>query len=149
MTELQGLVSAPGALAAKLVESRKSLLTARAKVGSLKEQEARVDTEKAASSKPVVDVYEESEQCMVCLNVTMIGCNRAEKLIRALVKESVCAVDTVVQQMGYDAVSRLRHVLQRAYLTVSVPLPVALTRVSGVASTSMRRKGERSGDEKE
>lgn len=55
------------------------------------------------------------------------------------------AVDVVVQQMGRDAVNRLRKGLEQTYFTVRVPCLVTLTCVFGVAATSIHWKGERSG----
>lgn len=108
-------------LTAKLAESKKSLKTARAEVALLKEQVERADPEKVDSHKLVAEVCEESKQRLVRLNVAIVGRNRAWKLAHALVTESVNAVDAVVQQLGYDAASRLRQGLERAYSTVRVP----------------------------
>lgn len=68
---------------------------------------AHVRTEKEHSDELVTQVRKESEQRMLHLNVSLIGRNRAEKLTNSLVKKSVNGIDTVVQQLGFDAVSRL------------------------------------------
>lgn len=86
---------------------------------------------------------------MVRLSVALVGRSRAEKLTRLLARESVNAVDAVIQQLGYDAVNRLQEKLGRAYSAVSVTCTVFLTCVSGVATASIRWKGERSEDDGE
>lgn len=58
---------------------------------------------------------------MVRLNVALVARNPAETLTPSLVTESVNDVDAVFQQLRYDAVSRLRQRLRRAYSTVRVP----------------------------
>lgn len=60
----------------------------------------------------------------------------------------VNTIDAVAQQLGYDAVRRLRQGLKRAYSTVRMPCPVALTRFIGVAATIIRWKGDESGNVK-
>lgn len=63
--------------------------------------------------------------------------------------ESVNTVDSLVQQLGYDAMSRLRQGLERAYSTVRGPYPEASTSVSAVVATSVCWKGEGSWDDGE
>lgn len=103
-----------------------------------------MDTEEADSDNPMAEVLEQSEQRMVRFNVALVGHNRAEKLALLQVTESASEVGAVVEQYGHDAVSRLRQGLEKAYSTVRMPCPVTLTRVSRIAATSIRRKGERS-----
>lgn len=67
---------------------------------------------------------------MIRLNVVSVGRNRAERLTRPLVTGSVNAVDCVVQQLNYDAVTRLQQGLERAYSTVRLPCSVVVARVS-------------------
>lgn len=136
-------------LAAKLAEYDKPLDAARAEVASLKETVARIDMEKAEYEKLVAQVREQSKQRMVHLNVALVGRKRTQKLARSLVTKFINAVNAVVQQLGYNAVSWLWRALERPYSTVRVPCTVALTRVSGVAATSMRWKGEESRDVRE
>lgn len=118
-------------------------------MSSLKEQVGRTDTIKADYEKLLAEVCEKPELRMVRLNVSIDDCNQAEKLKAALVTESVNAIDSVVQQLGYKTVSRVRQGLEMAYSTVRVPRPVALTGFSGVAATSIGWKGEARGDGKE
>lgn len=63
--------------------------------------------------------------------------------------ELVIAIHAVVQQLGYDAVSRLQQRLEMAYSFPRVPCLMALTSVFGAAATSILWKGEKSGEEKE
>lgn len=56
---------------------------------------------------------------MVCMNVALIGWNRAEILPRSLVTETVNSIDAIVHQIGHDAVSQLQQALERAYLTIT------------------------------
>lgn len=67
-----------------------------------------MDTEKAEFKKLVAEVREVVEQRMVRLNVVLVRRNLAEKVSRLLVTETAEALDVLVQQLGYDAVSRLR-----------------------------------------
>lgn len=85
------------AFAAKLTESEKSLEAARAEVSSFKEQLARLDTEKADSSKLLVQAREELEMLMLCLSIAIVGRNLAENLTRLLVSESDNEIEAVVQ----------------------------------------------------
>lgn len=86
---------------------------------------------------------------MLQLNFSIVCCNPTEKLTLSLVTESVSAINAVFQQLRHDAVDRLEQGLERAYSTVLVPYPVALTGVFGVAVTIVRWKGEGSGDDGE
>lgn len=67
------------------------------------------------SDKLVVEFCRELEQCMVRLYVAPVRRNPAEKLTRSLVTDSFNAVNNVIEQLGYDAVSRLRQGRERAY----------------------------------
>lgn len=111
----------------------------------MKEQVARADTEKMHSKNLFAEFCEESEQLMVRLNVARDSRNRVEKLTRSLVAESVNAVNSVLQQMAYDTVIQFQERFERTYSTVRVPFPVYLTRVSGVAATSIPWKGKKAG----
>lgn len=125
MTQLKRLVPASDQLAGKFAKSDKSLKTVHAEMALLKEQVARADTNKANSDKLLAQVREESEECMVRLNVAFIGGNRAEKLTLSLVAESVNAFDVVLQQFRYEALIRIQKGLGRAYLTVRMSCVVA------------------------
>lgn len=103
---------------------------------SLKEEVARVDTVGEDSDKLLAQVRE-SEQLTVNFNVAIVGRNFVERLRRSLVAESVSAFNAATQQVRYEVVSRIRQGLERAYYTVRVPYLVELTRVSGVAETSI------------
>lgn len=107
LTQLRSLVAVCDGLAAKFTEEKTSLEVIRAEVELLKGRVERADTEKADYDKLVAEVGEQSERHIVHLNVALVGDNLAEKLRRFLVTEAVNAVDSVVQQLGYDAVSRL------------------------------------------
>lgn len=98
----------------------------------------RTNTAKADPSKLVAKVIEELKEHMELLNVVFVGRNRAEKLACSLVTESVGAIDAVVQQFDHDAQNILLHGLERAYSTIYVLCTVALTRVSGMATTNIR-----------
>lgn len=63
--------------------------------------------------------------------------------------ELVSTVNAVLQQVGFDAVSRLRKGLEMAHSSVYVLCSVALTRILGVADMIFRYKGGKSRDEKE
>lgn len=79
---------------------------------------------------------------MVRLSIAIVGLRRAEKLTPSLVTETMNYVDVVVQRLGYNAVSWLRQVLERAYLTARMPCRMGLTSVSRVATTSICWKSE-------
>lgn len=79
-----------------------------AEVASLKRQVARADTGKTDSNQLVAEMLEELGQRMMRLKLVIVGCNPSKKLTCALVIETVSAVDSVVQWLGYNAVSRLR-----------------------------------------
>lgn len=123
------------------VVSKTSLETGRADEASFKRQVARVDMEKADSDKAVAAVCEKLEHCMIRLNVAIVGRDRAEKLPRALATKLVNTVKAVLHQLGYDAAGRLRQERGRAYTTLSLLCPVALTLVSGATATRTRWKG--------
>lgn len=69
-----------------------------------------------------------------------------ERIARSLGTESITAADAVVEQLGYDAVARIRPGLERACSAVLVPCLVALTRAFVVAATSFRWKSKESRD---
>lgn len=121
----------------------------RAKLASLKGQLSHAGAESANFDKVVGEVWNDSKRLLLHLNFILVGSNWAEVLTRSLVKESLTTVHAVVPQLDYYTVSRLQHGLRIAYLSVRVPCPEALTRVSGVAAASVRWKGEESVDEKE
>lgn len=73
----------------------------------LKEQVARADIEKGNSNKLVAKVREKSEQRMIFSTFRITSCNRAVKLTRAFMIESAKAIDAVVQQLRYEALSLL------------------------------------------
>lgn len=75
---------------------------------------------------------------MIHLNVSIASRNRAEKLACQLVTDSVNVVDAVDQLVGYDVVRGPRRGLGRAYSTVPMPYPGAMTRVCGAAARSVR-----------
>lgn len=81
----------------------------------MKEQVARADPEKADSDKLLAGIREKSKQRTIRLNVEMVSQNRAERLTRSLVAESVNAVDAVVRQLVDGAISRVPQGLERAY----------------------------------
>lgn len=137
---MESSVSASNELAENLVESEKALVVSRAEVASLKEKVVHADAEKTDAKKNVAEVLEEAVQCTVHLDVALVGRNRAERLMCLLVTEYVNAVDVVVLQLGQKAVNRLRKGLERAYSTVRVLFPAALTRILGVAASSIRWK---------
>lgn len=83
-------------------------MTIHAEVASLEKQVPRADTEKAYSEKLLAQVSDELERRMLYLNVVVVGCNRAEVLTHSFATKSVTLVDAIVQQLGYDMVSRLR-----------------------------------------
>lgn len=114
-----------------------------------KGQGAPPDTVKVDSNKRLAEISMESEQGMVRWNVAIVDCHREEKLARSLVTEFVSAVITIVQQLGYDAVSRLRQGTERSYLTERVLYPMSLTNISGAADSRILCKRERSRDKKE
>lgn len=58
------------------------------------------------------------------------------------------SIYSIVQQLGHDAVSRLRRELETAYSIVHVLCPMALARVFGVAATSIHWKAEECKDQK-
>lgn len=87
---------------------------------SLKEQVARGDTEKVDFDQPVAHVREKSEQRLVRLHVALVGHNWTDNLARSPATESINAVNSVVQQLCYDVVSRLRQGPESAYSTVSM-----------------------------
>lgn len=76
---------------------------------------AREDTEKEESEKVVAEVPQKSKHLLVRLNIALIDRSRAEKLTRFLLIEYVNTVDAAVQQLGHNAVDRLRQGLKRAY----------------------------------
>lgn len=119
---------ASDALTAKLTVSEKSFEIVPAEVASLKEKVSRANAEKLDSDKVVAEVRKESEHLLVRLNVALVGHNLAERLTGSRVTESANAFDAVVQQLGYDSVSRLRQGLEIAYLAVRMPCQVAFTR---------------------
>lgn len=49
-------------------------------------------------------------------------------------------------QLGHKTVIRLQYGLERAYFKMYVPWRLAMAHGSGLAVTSMRRKGEEGGD---
>lgn len=133
-------------LATRLMEPRYALETIRMEVASLKEQVSSAEMEKPDFNKVLAEVLKESEKFLVHLNVVHVSRNGAEKLARSLVTELVNDAKAVVQQLGYDAVNRLRQGLKRAYSAVLVLCLAALTRLLGVAVTRLPWKGEESGD---
>lgn len=148
MKEIKGLVSACKALAAKLAESGESLKTVHAAVALFKEQVESAPTEQADSEKLLAVVYKDTEQEMMLLNITIGGRIRVENLTHALATKYANAVDAVAQKLGYNSLSGLLEVLERAFLTVRMLCSVVLARVSRVAAMSIRRKCEGNGDEK-
>lgn len=108
-----------------------------------------METEKADSNKVVAQVRKELEQLLVHLNVAHVNRSPVNKLARLLMKELVKDLDAVVYCFGYDAGSWFRQEIETAYSTVCEPYPAVLTRVSGVAATSLRWNGEEGGDVKE
>lgn len=97
LNKFKSSISASDAMAAKLAESDEALETTHANVVSLKKRVARTDTKKADCDKLVAQVSEKLEHCRVRVNVALVGRNRVKELTRLLMKESVKAVDTVVQ----------------------------------------------------
>lgn len=91
-------------LFAKLVGSEKVLQTARAEVASLKERAVCPDMGRTDTEETFPEAREEAKHRLVRLNITLLSSVRAEKLTRSLMTESVNAIDTVVQQLGYDDV---------------------------------------------
>lgn len=81
------------------------------------------------------------------VNAPLVGQNQSKRPKRFLLTESVNDVIAVFQQLGLDALSRLRKWLGRAYSAISLPCSVAFTRVSGVATTTIRWEGVGSGDD--
>lgn len=114
-------------MAARLAEPKISVETYRATLTSLKEGAAHADTEKDDCENVVAESREESEQKMVCLIVVIVGRNWSEKLAQSFVTQSFNALDAVVQQLGYNALSWIRQGLKRSYSTVCVPCPAPLT----------------------
>lgn len=108
-----------------------------------------MDAEKADAEKVVAEVEKDSEHLLVNLNVTLVGHIRAERLMNSLVTEYVNDVDSVVQQLDYEAVSRLRRRLEIAYWTIRELCLVSLTCVLVVAATLISWKAERSWDQKD
>lgn len=83
------------------------------------------------------------------MSVALVDRDRAEKLTRSLVTESVNAFDVVVQHCGHDVINRLQQGLKWAYSTMLVTCIVEFTRVSRMVATSIRWNGERSGGDEE
>lgn len=99
--------------------------------------------------KFVAQVSKGSEQRKNSMNAGIISRSCAQKLARSMVTESVNSVGAASQQLGEDALSRLRRGLERTYVTVCAPCHVVLTSVSGAAATSIRWNGEEGGDDGE
>lgn len=83
--------------APKLAESDKLLEAVRVEVTILKVQAVRADIEKAESEHVFEEVCKESEQGKLCLNVTLVGRNRAERSTCSLSTESLDAVNAFVR----------------------------------------------------
>lgn len=91
--------------------------------------------------------HEEAEQCVVRLNLSLIGRSWTENLISSLVIVSLHGVDNIVQHLGHNTVNSHQQGLGRAYLSMRVPCRVVSTPVSGVSATSIRWKDKRCGDD--
>lgn len=48
----------------------------------------------------VLEVWKESEQLLVCLNVALVGRNRAKKLTSSLVTDLVSSVNAAFSEVG-------------------------------------------------
>lgn len=127
----------------ELAVSDKLLEAGRVDVESPKEEISRAGMEKVELHKVILGAHKELEQCLLRLNVTLVVLYRAEKLTLSVATKSVQALDKVVKQLSHGAILCFRHGLKRTYSKVCVPCSVALTSVSGVTATSIRRKGDK------
>lgn len=142
LANFRGSFSTSDQLEERFAESDKALGAAREEVVSLTIEVVHADTKKTDAEEKVAEDREEVKQRMVRLNVALVGRNPVEKLTRLLETEFVNAVDTVIQQLGHYAMNGVRQEIERSYLTVREPFPVALTGVSRFAPTSIRWMGE-------
>lgn len=104
---LNGLVSASEKLATRLVTSGRSLEAVLAEVASLKMEEYLADSGRLESEVVVAKVFRECEQCMVRLNIALIGQKGAKKLTCTSVTESMNTIDSTDQQLRLGAKNHL------------------------------------------